>query len=191
MFDKQEEVIILKFDVFVRIEHGYTEATTLERFAFMYENYERLDRVIECNKSIFIIMLQSSMMRANWEGYVEKYNWEHKDESIARIEKYIDNGEAIDFEIELGFNPDESLIKTYKNILLMKYDFHIFQNALECMSGPEKELMVKYIKKEISLSDIADEKCITYDTAKARIRDMKKLLKDHTMRFLIDYDQIA
>lgn len=41
MFDKREEVIILKFDVFVRIEHGYTEATTSERFAFMYGRWNQ------------------------------------------------------------------------------------------------------------------------------------------------------
>ena len=115
----------MKFDVFVRIEHGYTEATTSERFAFMYENFERLDRVIESNKSIFIIMLQSSMMRANWEGYVEKYNWEHKDESIARIEKYIDKAYARKKEKNLTKLFEyakmlrvEKLMRSYMEVLL-------------------------------------------------------------------------
>lgn len=66
----------------------------------------------------------------------------------------------------------------------MRIDFRIFANALNSIGGKDEELIRRYVMREIDLQGIASEQTIAYETAKGKIRDLKKLLKERTMSFL-------
>ena len=68
----------------------------------------------------------------------------------------------------------------------MKLEYQIFNNSLASMGGDDEKLLRRYISGEITLWDIADEKKISYETAKGRIRDLKKELKEQTIVFFAD-----
>ena len=92
-------------------------------------------------------------------------------------------GEAIDFVFEDEELPDY-ILDSYKNYIMMRIDFRIFANALNSIGGKDEELLRRYIMGEIDLQGIAAERTIAYETAKGKIRDLKKLLKERTLSFL-------
>ena len=94
----------------------------------------------------------------------------------------MDKGEALDFLIEGGTLPDD-VLSSYRNYVAMRIDYRIFSNALKGISGVDGELLRRYISKEITLTDIATERTISYETAKGKIRDLKKLLKERTLHY--------
>lgn len=97
----------------------------------------------------------------------------------------MDKGESIDYLIcEEGL--PESILEHYKDYLAMKIDFRIFSCALKSIGGKDEELLRRYILKEVDLTGIAEERTISYETAKGKIRDLKKLLKERTICYLQD-----
>ena len=69
-----------------------------------------------------------------------------------------------------------------------KYYNSLNKNSLitrisECMSKGEAIDFV-FGDEEIDLQGIATERTIAYETAKGKIRDLKKLLKERTLSFL-------
>ncbi|HPR74036.1 MAG TPA: hypothetical protein PLX41_10290 [Bacteroidales bacterium] len=92
-------------------------------------------------------------------------------------------GEAIDFVFGDEELP-EYILDSYKNYITMRVDFRIFANVLNSIGGKDEELLQRYIMGEIDLQGIAAERTIAYETAKGKIRDLKKLLKERTLSFL-------
>ena len=90
------------------------------------------------------------------------------------------NDEPIDC-LPDGVELSERVIDAYKNICLMKVEFDLFANTLKTLGKPDEDLLRRYITKEINLWDIADERKISYETAKGKIRDLKKELKKRTV----------
>ena len=107
----------------------------------------------------------------------------NKNSLITRISECISKGEAIDFVFEDEELP-EYILDSYKNYIAMRVDFRIFANALNSIGGKDEELLRRYIMGEIDLQGIAAERTIAYETAKGKIRDLKKLLKERTLSFL-------
>ena len=89
----------------------------------------------------------------------------------------------MDFLIDEGSLP-EDVLYSYKNYLAMRIDFKIFSSALNGIGGKEGELLRRYLSKEVDLTDIAVERCISYETAKGKIRDLKKYLKEKTLKYM-------
>lgn len=164
------------------IESTYCSASCSDRFEFIYDNYSVFVNILKSQKFCFIYMLESMMMYSYWESYCQKYNTSNRKDLINRISECMDKGETLDFLIDDGTLPDDVLY-SYRNYLAMRIDFRIFSNALNGVSGTDGELLRRYISKEINLSDIATERTISYETAKGKIRDLKKLLKERTLRY--------
>ena len=123
------------------------------------------------------------MMKNHWEKYCKYYNSLNKNSLIIRISECISKGEAIDFVFEDEELP-EYILDSYKNYIAMRVDFRIFANALSSIGGKDEELLRRYIMGEIDLHGIATERTIAYETAKGKIRDLKKLLKERALSFL-------
>ena len=58
--------------------------------------------------------------------------------------------------------------------------FSIFAKTLKTLGRADEDLLRRYITEEITLWDIADERKISYETAKGKIRDLKKELQKRT-----------
>ena len=128
-------------------------------------------------------MIESFVMKNHWEKYCKYYNGQNKNSMITRISECMSKGEALDFLFEDEELP-EYILSSYKNYIAMRIDFRIFANALNSIGGKDEELIRRYIMREIDLQGIAAERTIAYETAKGKIRDLKKLLKERTLSFL-------
>ncbi len=165
------------------LEATYCSAGCSDRFEFIYDNFSIFANILTCEKRCFIYMLESMMMNSYWETYCQKYNTQNRRAIIHRISECMDKGEALDFLIDVGSLP-ENVLYTYKNYLAMRIDFRIFSAALNGIGGTEGALLQRYISKEVDLPGIAAERCISYETAKGKIRDLKKFLKEKTLKYM-------
>ena len=165
------------------IMSNYCAASSSDRFEFLYECYFNYRNILNCEKRCFIYMVENYMMEEHWKEYCEKYNPKNRKTLISRISECMDKGEVIDFILE-DENLPEKIIFYYKNYIAMRNDFRIFKNTLESIGGKDEDLLQRYIMQEIDLNDIAAERTISYETAKGKIRDLKKLLKDRTLCYL-------
>lgn len=161
----------------------YCTVSSSDRFEFLYEYYHNYKNILSCERRCVIYMIETFMMKSHWEKYCKYYNSQNKNNMITRISECMSKGEALDFWFE-----DEELLEyilaSYKNYIAMRIDFRIFANALNSIGGKDEELIRRYVMKEIDLQGISAERKIAYETAKGKIRDLKKLLKERTLSFL-------
>ena len=163
----------------------YCTASSSDRFEFLYEYYHNYKNILSCERHCVIYMIEGFMMKNHWEKYCKYYNSLNKNGMITRISECMSKGEALDFLCEDEELP-EYILDSYKNYIAMRVDFRIFANALNSIGGKDEELIRRYVMKEVDLQGIAAERTIAYETAKGKIRDLKKLLKERTMSFLED-----
>ena len=164
----------------------YCTASSSDRFEFLYEYYHNYKNILSCERHCVIYMIESFMMKNHWEKYCKYckyYNSLNKNSLITRIFECMSKGEAIDFVFGDEELP-EYILDSYKNYIAMRVDFRIFANALNSIGGKDEELLRRYVMREIDLQGIATERTIAYETAKGKIRDLKKLLKERTLSFL-------
>lgn len=161
----------------------YCIVSSSDRFEFLYEYYHNYKNILSCERHCVIYMIESFVMKNHWEKYCKYYNGQKKNSMITRISECMSKGEALDYLFEDEELP-EYILSSYKNYIAMRIDFRIFANALNSIGGKDEELIRRYIMREIDLQGIAAERTIAYETAKGKIRDLKKLLKERTLSFL-------
>ena len=161
----------------------YCTVSSSDKFEFLYEYYYNYKNILSCERSCVIYMIESFMMKYHWDEYCKYYNAPNRNNMITRIAECMNKGEVIDFILEDVKLPD-SILFSYKNYIAMRIDFRIFANALNSIGGKDEELLRRYVMREIDLQGIATERTIAYETAKGKIRDLKKLLKERTLSFL-------
>lgn len=161
----------------------YCTVSSSDKFEFLYEYYYNYKNILSCERSCVIYMIESFMMKYHWDEYCKYYNAPNRNNMITRISECMSKGEAIDFVFGDEELP-EYILSAYKNYIAMRVDFRIFANALSSIGGKDEELLRRYIMGEIDLQGIVAERTIAYETAKGKIRDLKKLLKERTLSFL-------
>ena len=167
------------------IMYSYHKENCEDRFEFMYEHYYYYKTVLSSRKACTIYSIESYMRKEHWDEYFKLYNVQKREALISRVSASMDKGESIDYLIcEEGL--PESILEHYKDYLAMKIDFRIFSCALKSIGGKDEELLRRYILKEVDLTGIAEERTISYETAKGKVRDLKKLLKERTICYLKD-----
>ena len=65
----------------------------------------------------------------------------------------------------------------------MRKDYNLFNSQLGIL-GTEKETFVKYLMKESSITDIAEEQGIAYESARQQMQKMKVRIKKQVKRFM-------
>ncbi len=165
------------------IMFSYHKENSEDRFEFMYEHYYYYKTVLSTRKACTIYSIEDYMCREHWDEYFKLYNVQKRNTLISRVSDSMDKGESIDYLIcEEGL--PQNILEHYKDYLAMKIDFRIFSYALKSIGGKDEELLRRYIMKEVDLTGIAEERTIAYETAKGKIRDLKKLLKERTICYL-------
>ncbi len=167
------------------IMFSYHKENSTDRFEFMYEHYYYYKTVLSSRKACTIYSIEGYMRQEHWDEYFEIYSIQKREAFISRISDSMDKGESIDLLVcEEGL--PQSILEHYKDYIAMKIDFRIFTYALKSIGGKDEELLRRYIMKKIDLTGIAEERTISYETAKGKIRDLKKLLKERTICYLQD-----
>ncbi|MBQ9489380.1 MAG: hypothetical protein IJU80_05560 [Lachnospiraceae bacterium] len=80
-------------------------------------------------------------------------------------------------------------MQRYKNYCLMKLEFRILSEAMRSIGGADESILRRYVAGEMTLWDVADERHVSYETAKGRIRDLKKKLKAQAIAFFTEEAQ--
>lgn len=168
------------------IENNFINEPAAVRFEYLYANYSRIENVIHYYEFLIIFYLEGIMMQADWELYLEKYDWQCKKETIERLKVLLTEGSAINFELETGMKTNEHVTDMFKNLQAMKVSYNVFQNAMMCLGKDEQELIEAYLSGKILLNGIAEKYQISYETAKAKIRDIKKEFKNQALMFMAE-----
>ena len=164
----------------------YYKADKDSRFEYLYDNFRVRESVLSCEKSCLTYTIQMTLLKEAWSDYCECFvGKESRIETPKRIYECLENDKPIDCLPE-GLGLSEKTIDAYKNISLLKEEFDIFAINLKTLGKTDGDLLRRYITEEITLWDIADERKISYETAKGKIRDLKKELKKRTMACLVD-----
>lgn len=65
----------------------------------------------------------------------------------------------------------------------MRKDYEHFNHQLSCL-GRDEDIFRKYLCGQKTLADIADERSITYESAKQKIHRLRRKLKKQVIRFM-------
>lgn len=79
-----------------------------------------------------------------------------------------------------GVNRAEEFIRDAYLLRDMRKDYDLFNRQLSIL-GTEKETFEKYLRREKSLDDIADEHGITYESAQQKIHKIRTRVKNRLL----------
>ena len=88
------------------------------------------------------------------------------------------SGNALD-----GVDQAEVYIRDAYILRDMRKDYNLFNSQLGIL-GTEKETFTKYLLKEKTISDIADDQGITYESARQQMQKIKVRMKKQVKRFM-------
>lgn len=163
------------------IAKEYYKADKASRFEYLYDNFRVRESVLNCEKFCLTYTIEMTLLKESWSDYCERFvGKESRRSTKARIYECLENDKPIDCLPE-GLGLSEVVIDAYKNFSLMQEEFSIFAKTLKTLGRADEDLLRRYITEEITLWDIADERKISYETAKGKIRDLKKELKKRTL----------
>ena len=167
------------------ITKEYFKADKARRFEYLYDNFRVRESLLDCEKFCLSYMIETAVMNEAWSEYCKCFiGQKNRIHTQRRIYECLKNDEPIDC-LPDGMELSERVIDAYKNICLMKVEFDLFASTLKTLGKPDEDLLRRYITKEINLWDIADERKIAYETAKGKVRDLKKTLKMRTIPYLV------
>ena len=169
------------------ISWEYYDADKAARFDYLYDHYKNRERLLECKKSCVAYMIEGQLMRSDWDKYCLHYFGRKRLSTVSMVKEWLEKGDITDL-FPNGIDLPEDIQRFYKSYCLMKLEFNIFCDMLKTIGGEDERLLQRYISEEITLWDIADERRISYETAKGKIRDLKKTLKERTIVFFTDVD---
>ena len=148
------------------ISWEYYDADKAARFDYLYDHYKNRERLLECKKSCVAYMIEGQLMRSDWDKYCLHYFGRKRLSTVSMVKEWLEKGYITD-------------------LFLNGIDLC---DMLKTIGGDDERLLQRYISEEITLWDIADERRISYETAKGKIRDLKKTLKERTIVFFTDVD---
>lgn len=165
--EKRIDIIIKNYTKFIGIVDGYTDG---------------LRYMIECEK-------ESSHRQSAGDLGVRVQTGGMTSDSTAR--KAINNvitrealincdfsGNALD-----GVDQAEVYIRDAYILSDMRKDYNLFNSQLGIL-GTEKETFTKYLLKEKTISDIAEDQGITYESARQQMQKIKVRMKKQVKRFM-------
>ena len=82
-----------------------------------------------------------------------------------------------------GVNQAEVYIRDAYILRDMRKDYNLFNSQLGIL-GTEKETFTRYLLKEKTISDIAEDQGITYESARQQIQKIKVRMKKQVKRFM-------
>lgn len=164
---KRVDIIIKNYTKFIGIIDGYTEG---------------LRYMIECEK-------ESNRRQSMGDlGVRVKTGGMTSDPTARAAITNIMTREAIikcDFSEDVmeGVDHAEVYIRDAYILRDMRRDYDLFNNQLGIL-GTDKDLFTQYLLKEKSISDIAEENGVTYESARQRIQHIKTRIKRQVTGFM-------
>ena len=166
--EKRVDIIIKNYARFIGIVDGYTEG---------------LRYMIECEKE------SNSRQDIGELGVRVQIGGRISDPTAKKAIRNVLTRDAIincDFSGDVmdGVDHAEVYIRDAYVLRDMRKDYNLFNSQLGIL-GTERELFLKFINKEKTLSDIADEQGITYESMQQRMQKNKTKVKRQVIGFMV------
>ena len=164
---KRVDIIIKHYTDFIGIVDGYTEG---------------LRYMIECEK-------ESNSHRGIEDlGVRVKTSGSTSDSTAKKAIRNVMTREALincDFSGDVmdGVDRAEEFIRDAYLLRDMRKDYELFNRQLSIL-GTEKETFEKYLRREKTLIDIAEEQGITYESAQQKIHRIRLRVKNQVVGFM-------
>ena len=154
--EKRIDIIIKNYTKFIGIVDGYTDG---------------LRYMIECEK-------ESSHRQAAGDLGVRVQTGGMTSDLTAALINCDFSGNVLD-----GVDQAEVYIRDAYILRDMRKDYNLFNSQLGIL-GTEKETFTKYLLKEKTISDIAEDQGITYESARQQMQKIKVRMKKQVKRFM-------
>ena len=167
---KRVDIIIKHYTDFMGIVEGYTEGLRCmiecEKESNSHQEMEDLGVRVQtggttsdptAKKAIRNVMTREALINCDFSGDVMEGV-----EGVDRVEEFI---------------RDAYLLRD------MRKDYDLFNRQLSIL-GTEKETFEKYLRREKSLDDIAEEQGITYESAQQKIHKIRTRVKKQVVGFM-------
>lgn len=171
----------------------YVDATAEKRVDIIIKNYTKFIGIVDGYTEGLRYMIQSNKDSNRRQemgdlGVRVKTGGITSDPTAKKAIRNIVTKEAIincDFSGDLmdGVDRAEVYIRDAYVLHDMRSDYDLFNSQL-CILGTDQDLFTKYIRKEKTLSDIADEQGITYESAQQRMKKNKIKVKRQVIAFM-------
>lgn len=161
---KRVDIIIKHYTDFMGIVDGYTEG---------------LRYMIECEKESNSHQEMGDLgIRVQTGGTTSDPTAKKAIRNVMTLEALIN----CDFsgDVMEGVNRAEEFIRDAYLLRDMRKDYDLFNRQLSIL-GTEKETFEKYLRREKSLDDIADEHGITYESAQQKIHKIRTRVKNRLL----------
>lgn len=165
--EKRIDIIIKNYTKFIGIVDGYTDG---------------LRYMIECEKE------SSHRQSAGDLGVRVQTGGMTSDPTARKAVNNVITREALincDFSGDVldGVDQAEVYIRDAYILRDMRKDYNLFNSQLGVL-GTEKETFTKYLLKEKTISDIAEDQGITYESARQQMQKIKVRMKKQVKRFM-------
>lgn len=171
---KRVDIIIKNYTNFMGIVDGYTEG-----LRYMIESEKESNSRSEMGD--LGVRVQSS-------GSISDPTAKKAIRNVLTREAIINcdfSGDALD-----GVDRAEVFIKNAYILRDMRMDYELFRRQLSIL-GREKDLFEKYLCQEKTLSDIAEESGITYESAQQKVHKIRVKVKKQVISFMDGKGEIA
>ena len=82
-----------------------------------------------------------------------------------------------------GVDNAEIYIREAYVLKSMRKDYNLFNSQLAIL-GADREMYIKYLRRDLSISDIADELGVTYESAKVQLQRIRRRVKSQVLNFM-------
>ena len=165
--EKRIDIIIKNYTKFIGIVDGYTDG---------------LRYMIECEKESSHRQSVGDLgVRVQTGGMTSDPTARKAINNVITREALINcdfSGNVLD-----GVDQAEVYIRDAYILSDMRKDYNLFNSQLGIL-GTEKETFTKYLLKEKTISDIAEDQGITYESARQQIQKIKVRMKKQVKRFM-------
>lgn len=82
-----------------------------------------------------------------------------------------------------GVDKPDAYIRDAYVLRNMRKDYDLFNSQLGIL-GREQDMFVRYLRKESTIGDLAEERCVTYETVQQNLIKIKRKLKAQLVAFM-------
>ena len=171
----------------------YMNATSSKRVNIIIKHYTDFMGVVDGYINGLFYRIESEKDSYKRQSMVElgvriQNGGMHSDPTAKKGNDSIDLKNAIiqcDFSggIMEGVEEADKYMRSAKLLKDMRRDYEHFQNQLCCL-GKDKEIFEKYLCGQKTLTDIAEEQSITYESAQQKVHKIRRRLKEQVIKFM-------
>ncbi len=171
----------------------YTGATNEKRIDIIIKNYSDFIGIVDGYTDGLRYMIESEKESNHWQevgdlGVRIQTGGMPGDPTAKKAINNIITRDALincDFSDGVldGVDNAEIYIRDAYILKSMRKDYNLFNSQLAIL-GADREMYIKYLRRDLSISDIAEEMGVTYESAKVQLQRFRRRVKSQVLNFM-------